>query len=277
MKKLTALLLSAILLLCAGGCAAAGPAPDAGPSAGPDASTTSGDLPQEPPADVTCAEAVYWHMKIVQVEADSVLVVNTEDGEGPGLSRMTVRDEAIYRVGEQGTLAFDALKPGMRLEVIGGPVAESYPAQFEASAVGILEDGDDLVGLYQQVIRELWEAETGLNRGVKLLGLDFADAGLPAQEREALEYLTGQALGLPYVTGTWHELTDQGYIDHNRQRWEDGVLLSVWTRDAIDGEAFHFGVGKHRADLAAIVDGNCRAEKGEDGVWSYTMGNYIFS
>ena len=277
MKRTLILLLLAVLLLCAGGCAAAVPDPDAGQSAGSDASTLAGDLPQEPPADITCAEPVYWHMKIIQVNADSVLVVNTEDGEGPGLSNMTVRDKAIYRVGEQGTLAFDALKPGMRLEVIGGPVAESYPAQFEASAVGILEDGDDLVGMYLQVIRDLWEVDPGLNGGIVRLGLDFARAGLSPWEQQALEYLTGQALGLDYITGTWAELGDRGYIDREHLFWEDGLFLSLERTDETGSGAFAFRAEKWRSGLGAIYYGDCRAEKGADGVWTYTLGGFAIA
>ena len=278
MKRIFILLLSAILLLCAGGCAAAGPAPDAGPSAGPDASTPSGDLPQAPPADITCVEPVYWCMKIIQVCDDHILAVNTADDGAPGLSRISVRDGAIFRAGEQGTLAFDALKPGMLVQVLGvGPVDAIYPAQFETGSMEILAEGDDLVGMYLQVIRELWEADPGLNGGIVRLGLDFARAGLSPWEQQTLEYLTGQALGLDYITGTWAELGDRGYIDREHLFWEDGLFLSLELDGEMEGAGFTFRAEKWRSGLGAIYYGDCRAEKGADGAWTYTLGGFAIA
>ena len=276
MKKFLILFLAAALLLCAGGCDAAVPDPDAGQRPSASGPTPSG-APSEEPPDITCVAPVYWHMKIVQVDESSVLVVNAEDGEGPGLSSMTVRDKAIYRVGEQGTLPFDALRPGMLVEVLGGPVAESYPAQFEASAVGILDDGDDLVGLYRAVIQELWEVDPGLNGGIVRLGLDFARAGLSTQEQAALEYLTGQELGLDYITGTWAELGDRGYIDREHLFWEDGLFLSIELDGEMESTEFTFNAEKWRSGLGAIYYGDCRAEKGADGAWAYTLGGFAIA
>lgn len=277
MKKTLILLLSASLLLCAGGCAAAAPDPEATQNVGPDASTLSGDLTKEPPADITCVEPVYWHMKVIQVYENYALVDNAEDGEGPGLCHMYVRDKAIYRVGEQGTLSFDALKPGMLLEVIGGPVGKSYPGQFTASAVGIMADDDDLVGLYWQVFQALWEVDPGLNSGIARLGLDFARSGLTPQEQEALAFLAVQELGLPYVTGTWAELADQGYIDREHLYWEDGLFLSIEVTGEMEDGTFTFNAEKWRSGLGAIYYSECRAEKGEDGVWSYTLGGFAIA
>ena len=272
MKRSLALLLAAALLLCAGGCASAVPDPDVIRPGVPEAPTPSGAPEETPTPDITCVAPEYWRMKIVRVDDDSVLAVNTEDDGAPGLSRISVRDGAVYREGEQGTLPFETLRPGMLVQVLGvGPVDAIYPAQFETGSVEILDDGDDLVGLYLQVIRDLWEVDPGLNGGIVRLGFDFANAGLSDWERQALEYLAGQALGLPYVTGTRRELADQGYIDMEHLYWEDGLFFSLELVGEMEGEQFTFRGEKWRSGLGAIIYGGCRAEKGEDGAWNYTV------
>lgn len=234
-------------------------------SAGP-----SGELT----ADITCVEPVYWSMEIVEVYENSALVVNAEGSDGPGLSRMSFQDQAVYRVGEKGTLSSDTLTPGMVVEVIGGPVAESYPAQFEASAVGIVDKGSDLIGMYRSVIHDMWEVDPALNSGISMLGLDFSNACLLTQEREALEYLTAQDFGLEYVTGTWEELADQGYIDRKSLYWENGLFISIAVTGEPGSSGFTFNAQKWRSGLGAIMYDDCSAKKGTDGTWSYSVGRF---
>ena len=271
MKRTLVLLLSLLLLCSCAGCGSAAPDPDTARAPEPESPASAGNGAQEPP-DITCVAPEYWQMKIVWVYDDSLLAVNTADDGAPGLSRISVRDGGIYREGEQGTLGFDALRPGMLIQVPDiGPVDLIFPAQFEVGALGILDDGDDLVGLYLQVLRDLWEVDPGLNGGITLLGLDFANAGLSPWEQQALEYLTGQELGLPYVTGTRRELADQGYIDMERLYWEDGLFFSLELTGEMESRQFTFRGEKWRSGLGAIYYGACKAEKGADGLWNYTV------
>lgn len=271
MKKITCLSLSIILLLGCISCTA-----DTFGISIVSRSAGTGTLPDsgDSSPDITCVEPVYWSMEIVEVYENSALVINAEGNDGPGLSRMSFQDQAVYRAGEHGALSSDALKPGMVVEVIGGPVAESYPAKFEAGAVGIVDDGSDLIGLYRSVIHDMWEVDPALNSGIGILGFDFSNTCLLHQEQEALEYLTAQDFGLEYVTGTWDELADQGYIDRETLYWEDGLFISIAVTGEPGSSGFTFNAQKWRSGLGAIMYDDCSAKKGTDGTWSYSVGRF---
>lgn len=278
MKKVAVLTLSIILLLGCMSCTVnTSGAGTASQPLGANSADASGSSSEVQTNDITCIAPVYWNMKIVEVYENSALVVNAEGSDGPGLSRMSFQDQAVYRVREKGTLSSDALAPGMVVEVIGGPVMESYPAQFEAGAVGIVDNGSDLIGLYRSVIHDMWEVDPGLNSGIKMLGFDFSNACLLAQEQEALEYLTAQDFGLEYVTGTWDELADQGYIDRETLYWEDGLFISITVTGEPGSSGLTFNAQKWRSGLGAIMYDNCKAVKGPDGTWSYAVGQFSIS
>lgn len=160
-----------------------------------------------------------------------------------------------------------ASQPAGSGEVLGGSVSETDPAQSV--------DGGDLVELYRQVIRDMWEADQGLNSEIELLGFDFSNAGLLSQEREALESLAAQDLGVDaYVTGTWDELADQGYIDRENLYWEDGLFMSIEAAGEPGSPAFTFNAQKWRSGLGAIFYDDCKVKKDRDGVWTYSVGSF---
>ena len=285
MKKSFAVLLAALLLCCAGctaGNAASGPQssePSGVAAVPPDAPTLTGGLSGEQPMDITCVAPMWWDLKIIEVYENSALVTNGEAEDGPGLSVMTIRDGAVYREGEQGVLPTDALRPGMVVRVLGGPVDLSYPAGFITGSVEILGEGDDRIGLYRQVIADLWEDDPGLNGGVEILGFDFSNACLLPSERQALEYLAARDLGLgmSYVVGTWSELAEQGYIDREHLIWDNGLFFSIQVTGEPGSPGFTFDAQKWRSGLGAIFYEDCTAERERDGSWSYTVGQFAIS
>ena len=285
MKRFFAALLAVLLLGCAG-CAAdaavsgpQSPEPSGAVAASPNTPTLTGGISGEQPVDITCVEPIYWALRIIEVDGDRALVIDTEDGNGPGLSWMTIRDGAVYREGERGVLPTDALRPGMVVRVLSCPVDTSYPAGFITGSVGILEEGADRIGLYRQVIADLWENDPGLNGGVEILGFDFSNACLLSQEQKALEYLAAQDLrmGMNYVTGTWSELAEQGYIDRENLIWDNGLFFSIQVTGEPGSPGFTFDARKWRSGLGAIFYENCVAEKETDGSWSYTVGQFAIS
>ena len=286
MKKCFAVLTAALLFWCAG-CAADGggpgprsPEPSGAATVPSNTPTlTGGGLSGEQPVDITCVGPMWWDLKIIEVYENSALVTNGEAEDGPGLSVMTIRDGAVYREGEQGVLPTDTLRPGMVVRVLGGPVDLSYPSGIITGSVEILEEGDDRIGLYRQVIADLWEDDPGLNGGVEILGFDFSNACLLPSERQALEYLAAQDLGLGtrYVTGTWSELAEQGYIDREHLLWDNGLFFSIQFTGEPGSPGFTFDAQKWRSGLGAIFYENCTAKKGADGGWSYTVGQFAIS
>lgn len=173
------------------------------------------------------------------------------------------------------SISAEDLRPGMVVDVVwDGLVAEIYPGRIRVDEVRVTAQEDDLVGLYLRVLLELWEYDSGLNSGVELLGLDFSGlTDLTEMEKEALAYLFScdVGLGLQYVTGTWQELCDEGYIDGEELYWENGVLFSLSLTEG--GESsIRFSSEKWRSGLGALFFTDCTARQGKDGQWVYELG-----
>lgn len=219
-------------------------------------------------------------IKVVDVGENSVLAVDWGGGEHTlelcfvSLSNAQVQDAAGNAV------TASALRPGMVLYVVwDGTAAETWPCRIGADAVQVVEQGDDLVGLYRQVINDLWAEDPALNADAERLGFDFSTlANLTDGEREALKYLAAGDLGmgLDYVSGTWEELREQGYIDGENLYWEDGVFLSIELTDWEEDSAV-FTAEEWRSGLGAVWFMDCAAERGQEGQWSYEPGGFAIS
>ena len=96
----------------------------------------------------------------------------------------------------------------------------------------VLEEGEDLCGLYLQVLNDLWADALGGESGVETIGVDAsALEGLSEGEADAMAYAFGMAhqTGLP-LRGTFDELTEQGYIEpagDGPGRWPGGALFRL--------------------------------------------------
>lgn len=223
--------------------------------------------------------SAYKIMNIYENEGRySCLAVNWES-ERWELTFVGVND-AVISGWDGAELTSADLRPGMVIDVTwDGMVAESWPCQIRVDEVVVTKQDDDLVGLYRTVLNDLWENDSGLNQGAELLGLDFSTlTNLTNREKEALAYLFScdAGLGLSYVTGTWEELRDQGYIDGENLVWENGVFFSVSMEQEGSG-TFRFEAEKWRSGLGAIFFTDCTAKRGSDGAWSYESGGFAIS
>ena len=220
-------------------------------------------------------------VKVVNTYDTSVLAVDWDDGEYT-LDLCSVGMRKAVLTGEDGQDITPAdLRPGMILEIVwDGMVAESWPCQISAEQVRVIEQGDDLVGLYREVLRELWDSDSALNHGAEILGFDFSTlTNLTGEEVTALEYLAScdLGLGLQYVTGTWEELCEAGYIDGENLYWENGVFFSLKVKEAPEEGRFIFDAEKWRSGLGAIYYYDCEASRGIEGQWSCEFGGFAIA
>lgn len=223
--------------------------------------------------DAIPSEPLYiCRVKVLPSGSPHLLVTDWGETEyAVGLCDVSVKDARMLGTdGEAVTL--EELRPGMILDITwNGMVAESYPSQIVADEVQVVEQGDDLVGLYQQVLAELW-TETGQKTGVERLAFDFSGlADLSAGEQTALAYLAACKLemGLSYDIGTWDELAERGGITVDEEGyWTDGMLLSLSLYEQEEG---HVGIiaFSHRTRDGAILVLTCTADRQGDGIWSY--------
>lgn len=280
MKKRIALLaLAGLALLALAGCRTAAETEEtASPAielAASEAGAPAASQPDESgddPDGTLFGEPVTCRVKVMPNSWNYLFVTNWGESKcDVGLCDVSVKDARI--LGEDGgTAALEDLRPGMILDITwNGMVAESYPSQIAADEVQVVEQGDDLVGMYQQVLAELW-TETGQKTGVERLAFDFSGlADLSAGEQHALAYLTDCKLemGLSYDIGTWDELAERGSITVDEEGyWTDGMLLSLSLYEQEEG---HVGIvaSSRRTRDGAILVLTCTADRQEGGSWSY--------
>lgn len=250
-------------------------------------------------------------------EAPAVLTLRVVDGAAGGdllLAGESAGEVYALSVGEipvrldGGTEEDGAgvLEDGMVVDVAyNGTVLETWPAQLgEVSSITAWSQGSeknpggtfyDLCGLYLQVLEDLWERDAGLNSGDGLtyIGVDLSQApgGLTEGEKAALAWRFAENHGKALVTGTFDQLTAQGYItgepldgsDAKFMQWEDGVLFSITSADAPADQAYSlpvlfFNAQKWRSSLGAYGFSDCSALWPELGTWTgYTVGSEYIS
>lgn len=205
-KRIAALALSALFLFALSACGNK-TAPEEPSSAtdpietdgGTDSGRSSPAVPQPDETEEPPAGPVTVRVKLLPNDWGQILVTDWGNGEHPiGLCSVSVQNAQI--IGMDGEIMeADALRPGMVLDVTwNGLVQESFPCALEADEVQVAAQEDDLVGLYRQILLELW-TETGQKSGVECLGFDLSGlTGLTDGERAALAYLSACDLELPF-------------------------------------------------------------------------------
>ncbi len=199
----------------------------------------------------------------------STLLIAPEEGElfTVGTEELKITDAAGKK------MEADKLKPGMLVEVeYDGTALEIYPAILSgASSLRVTDDGDDRIGLYMDVMRELWQRDDGLNGGAEVLAFDLTGAeNLNEGEKAAFLYLAMNEFGVDTRKGTFDELREEGLIDKDELNFETGLLITFSTEDVTDN-SFKFKASKWRSGLGAYFFEDCAATL-KDGEWSYTIG-----
>lgn len=211
--------------------------------------------------------------KIAQMYDGSCLIAGSDSSE-----LYTVSTKLDILDADNKTTDASALKAGQTVEIgFSGEVMESYPAQLgNPTYIRITGQGDDLIGFYQRVLKDLWDVDDGLNPDSGVLAFDLSQlTNLTDAEKSALVYTVSNSYGLEGITGTFDELSEQGYIDKENLLFENGMLFEFKLTD-IDDNSFTFDVRKWRSGTGAFFFNSCKAvKKGAD--WSYKVGSQAIS
>ena len=216
-------------------------------------------------------EDIYYHGKIATVEDDMVYLMGEENSD---LIALSLKDLELFNQTEE--VDFFDLHSGMMVKVsYDGTIMESYPARLSnPTELVIEEEAVDLVGLYREVIHEIYETDSDLN-GERYIAYDFSlEQNLSAGEKSALMYLLDNDLQLETLEGTYDELVARGYIDDENLFFEDGVLITIKSERS-DGD-FTFSISKWRGGDGAIFFDDCKASL-EDFHYTYELGAFGIS
>ena len=210
--------------------------------------------------------------KVIECKEDSILV-NKLDGKDNGLYTISVN---IPVIGNK------ELMPGTIIHIgYDGFVQEIYPANIpSAQYIQVIEQSDDLIGLYKTVFKDLFETDKGLNDDITMVALDLTKAeNLTTQDKNALVYLIGTMTGLETRLATYEELVNEKLISTDAQgipgSFEKGILVSFEISD-VKEDSFNFTATKWRGPLGAYIFSDCTAKK-VGNTWSYKVGAHAIS
>ena len=194
----------------------------------------------------------------------------------------------------------EPLRSGQLINVYYESFTEAWPMNFGGvSAIEILEVGfDDRSSLYLQVLEDLWEADSGLNNGVEVIGMDLSQTSLSPSEQAAVGWVFAGRHGDEVVDGTLNELVEQGRItatplsisgsgidptepQHYFYEWKNGIHFSI-TEQSMEGTysltPVTFDAQKWRSSLGAYWFCDCTAVQSALGEWSdYSIGSEAIS
>ena len=226
----------------------------------------------------------------------------------------------VYRLKDGGSVEFKAflwsvtkvheltgeeasVNAGWRINILGKTVYErTSPLYIKGEDPTFTVDGidnpesvtidirADACELYLEVLEDLWNVDPGLNDGISQIGIDLSELShLTELEKETVMHEFASKHNLPYITGTWEELCEQGYIDKDNLYWKDGLFFSIKTNEEAtwnlpfmkdrdsEPELTAFDAYKWRSGLGAYFFGQCTAQKNADGKWTYTVGQEAIS
>lgn len=209
--------------------------------------------------------------KIMKMQNDTLLVADTEESSG------------LYQVSTD-TLLVDVsqISAGDMVEIgFNGLVLESYPAIIgNADYIIFLEEGEDFVGLYHDILIKLYDTDKALNSDINFIALDLTkDKNLSDSEKNALLYLLWNTTQVETRLATYQDLLSENLItiDENADfaQLETGILFMLETSVA-ESESFTFTAEKWRSSLGAYFFSDCHAKK-VNGKWNYEIGREMIS
>lgn len=209
--------------------------------------------------------------KVIGGWDEAILIANTEDEHG------------LYQVSLDAlSQDMSQIKPGDKVEIgFDGLVLEIYPAIItNPDYIKLLENGDDLVGLYHSIFQDLFEKDAGLNADIDFIAVDLSkDKLLTESEKNALLYLLGTSTQIETRQGNYESLLSENLIirDENTgfSHLKTGLLLQLETSE-LNINSFRFTAEKWRSSLGAYTLYDCVAKK-ENGSWNYEIGAEMIS
>lgn len=219
-------------------------------------------------------DMVTYTGKIIEKRQERGTYLIASDGT-EGLLDVHVLETKLIENGS--SITDDAIMPGMVVEVtFNGMVLESYPGQIYASKIEVISREDDLVSLYLDILKQVYENDEGLNGDISMIAVDLSKADNVSEgEKEAILYQAWQLFGMEVIPGTYEELKEQGYISSDGYDFLDGVLLKIETLQ-VDTDSFQFAASKWRSGTGANFYMDCRAEK-KEGKYTFELGGFAIS
>lgn len=203
-----------------------------------------------------------------------------------------VKEETAFLTGEAGTgliaLSLDGLEitdeagnemkkedlsGGMLVHVTyDGAIMETYPERLsKPTKLSVIKREKDILGLYRQVIWDIYETDQALNSG-KYLALDFTKVSrLSDTQKQALMYLLSDDFQKESFMGTMESLKKDGYVDGENLVFQDGVLITLEDESEDEEEEFSFHVQKWKSGKGAILWNACKATW-NGNAYSYEIG-----
>lgn len=210
--------------------------------------------------------------KVIEYKDDYLLVAGMDD-----------KSEGLYTVPTNKNIP-DDLKNGSIINIgYDGIIQESYPAKLPSiEYIEILEQGDDIVGLYRTVFNDLFEVDNALNSDIDIIiALDLTKVeNLSQTEKDALAYILWNDIGVVVQLSTYDDLLAGGLItypdeDSKFTQFENGTLFTFETTE-IKENSFEFSAKKWKSSLGAYSFADCVAKK-KNGSWTYEIGSEFIS
>ncbi|MBQ4100472.1 MAG: hypothetical protein IJC83_02880, partial [Oscillospiraceae bacterium] len=212
-------------------------------------------------------EGESFKAKIIKFYENSMLVATTEKNTSADLVVVPCENKDNLHEGDEVKIVFD------------GYYMESYPAQIaKPKQVLLIRRGDNLAGLYLDVITDLLAHDMALNENAELIALDLDMAeNLTPAEKNAVAQLVWEQQGVYCITLSKEQLEKDGYIKEGH--FEKGVLISVSDFEyAVCEPNFKFNICKYKAPLAAYMFTDVVVTMSEDiGTYKYEIGAHAIS
>lgn len=189
---------------------------------------------------------------------------------------MILGKEGLVNVG--GDVDTSDLKEGMQVIIeTNGTVNETYPMSIESiGKIEVIKEEDNLLGFYLDVLKDLFETDSGLNDKIEIAAFDLSQAvNLSEAEKDAFIWMAQQIVGCETRAATYDELVEEGLIDVDNMYFETGLLFKI-DAEVIDEDHFTFTMQKWRSGLGAYWFSDCKAVKNENQ-WTYEIGAEMIS
>lgn len=193
-------------------------------------------------------------------------------------------DNQLMILGKDGLVNVDGevdtseLKEGMQILIeTDGTINETYPASIHSiGTVEVIKEEDNLIGFYLDVLRDLYDTDSGLNDQIEIAAFDLSKTvNLSEAEKDAFIWMAQQIVGCETRAATFDELVDEGLINEEVLYFETGLLFRIET-EVLDEDHFTFTMQKWRSGDGAYWFSDCKAER-KDHQWTYEIGAEMIS